>query len=591
MATSIENLQRLLTLEGLDDETRKKLQDQLEIAMDSQQEASTEGDDNEARMNFLMNLNPVDETEDQDVPPHPAPLAAPEHQQHEIVRMELPNVVASSETPQGPVHSALNMPRTSAPPRAQGLNLGDSSHIAASVSSSHLPAPPAPTFPPMVVGMATGQTPAAIAPPTTFTPVQDNVAPGTSSRPIAEMVSRPPHQTSGHEIVDVSEFFNPHLEEPFAILKDHQMLKQTSEAWSNDNLKDLETINLDLWTKIEPDDQVKLAEIALNSLCDRVSVASVGVIMMCAWGVYSVENKANYAMAHLWDFVKTSKSVEYTALPNEITCVALSPNKYYTKEILRGPGGMITASFYCAALLRVFTKDSGSFELALPSLAEQFHNFYEAHPAFQIKVDKRCLEHIRKLFHNRIILRNSLAPFLLAFLELSDNNKGLCKLLYEIHLGFTGMHCYNLAISNAFDLSVPFHTFFGFLNHHQNTTALKKITEIITTYESSKRTDEEKKKTATWIYARIFNSKMFCEIQTKNCRFLTSLLAVMADKLGRSDSKNKHTDIIQIASFVNEHRSDLDEWANRIIKCCNAGVWADIERRNKIFSISTHRKV
>lgn len=341
-------------------------------------------------------------------------------------------------------------------------------------------------------------------------------------------------------------------------------------VWTNEMLKDRKVINLDAWSDAEK--RIGIIKEVLTCLTVQVSTRSVGALMVCAWGLVSSENPNKSVFDGLWECSKARELEEYISLPDGRTS---SSRRNHDQDWIKFASGnrtlnwMRTASFYCAAVLRLITKEHDALVNAWSHLPEHYQRFYQTPMEFNISLDHECLKSVRFVFQNRPIIRNSVAPFLLAFQEVNgEKNRGICEKLFEIHMRYTGLHAYTLFISNASKLGVPYDVFISLLRRRDSKEGLETIKKILEDYESPRLDEGDKKSKCTWIYSRIFDSDMFDSLQTKNCTFLAALLAVIADTTGASGS-GQATKIKQLEWYIGKNKDNLHLWAGRIIAACN----------------------
>ncbi|KAF3568760.1 hypothetical protein DY000_02012437 [Brassica cretica] len=325
----------------------------------------------------------------------------------------------------------------------------------------------------------------------------------------------------------------------------------SASSFFNPHLMKKKVINLDAWNHVRTfEERIQIIREALTSLTTEVSVRSVGALMVCSWGLVSCENPNQSVFGGLWESSKGRELEEYTRLPDGILCKSSRWRSPDNEDLIKftttgnGVNWVRTACFYCAAVLRLATKEHDALVKAW------------------------------RLLQKSTTIHNSVAPFLLAFQELSGSskNRAICKTLFEGHLGFTGLHAYTLFISNASKLAVPHHVFRHVLRHHAAEEGLETIMEILKRYEDPSLDEGDRKSKCTWIYSRIFDSDMFGSLQTKRCVFLAALLAVIADTIGGTSSSGggsgQASNIKQLQGYIQNNQVDLHLWAGRIIAFC-----------------------
>ncbi|KAI9079532.1 hypothetical protein K1719_038504 [Acacia pycnantha] len=227
--------------------------------------------------------------------------------------------------------------------------------------------------------------------------------------------------------------------------------------------------------------------------------------------------------------------------------------------------------------MRLLVKEEDNIINAWKSICERYRNFYKEDIAIKITPDKDAARHIRMVLQNRVIMRGTVGAFLLNGKDVTGQDKGMCRMLYELHMNYTGMHAYNLFLSCANRLKVPVHIFATLLKHPATSEALASITHILVTYEFPEREEAANTIQTTasmWRFARIFDQEIFATLQTKNCAMLASLLAIIASRVGAEGAGNV-TQIRQIAGFVEEQRAFLDKAATKAIEYCMQRRWCD----------------
>ncbi|KAJ0265676.1 hypothetical protein HA466_0019210 [Hirschfeldia incana] len=388
-------------------------------------------------------------------------------------------------------------------------------------------------------------------------------------------MASPPNEPD--DTVSVSCLFNPHLMKQWEALSSFRPKLNTNKVvWTNEMLKDRKVINLEAWNRVGTfEERIQIIREALTCLTVEVSVRSVGALMVCAWGLVSCENPNQSVFGGLWETSKARELEEYTSLSDGVLCKSSrwsSPLDIKFTTTGNALNWVRTACFYCAAVLRLATKEHDALVRAWSGLPEHYQSFYNAPIEFRLSLDHECLKCARRLFQNNTVIRNSVAPFLLAFQDIGgSNNRGICKTLFESHLGYTGLHAYTLFISNASKLAVPHHVFRHVLRHHAAEEGLETIMEILKRYEDPSLDEGDKKSKCTWVYSRIFDSDMFGSLQTNKCKFLAALLAVIADTIGGTSSSSgggRASNIKQLQGYIQNNQDDLHLWAGRIIAFC-----------------------
>ncbi|DAZ90787.1 TPA_asm: nucleocapsid protein [Primula virus 1] len=381
---------------------------------------------------------------------------------------------------------------------------------------------------------------------------------------------------------NVMDFLNSKLKSKYNKLKDIGTGITNLDTWEDTNVLSLEHLSVQGYQKNSIADKVNIVRIGLESLFKEVSALSVGYLIASAWLVKSPEN----SKSHLFKEVKMSgasktlDTLSSTILQseNDVDALVISENSDEDKERFIQEG-----AYLCAAALRLVTKDAENLKNAWNSLRVNYANFYQGEMLLDIVPSVSCIAAVRNLIQNRTIIRNTLAPFLLNIKDLEGQELGICRMLFEIHLSYTGMHSYNLLLVCASSLKTPIQVLFQLLEHPGHSEALKTAEKIMCEYDFP-TVDQRKNalKSSTWKYARIFDSTAFATLQTKNCVQMTSILIMISKKVGTGNSGDP-TKINQASATLNGNSEWLEGVAEKIIDYCRSASWVDAEEISGVF--------
>ncbi|KAK4275834.1 hypothetical protein QN277_018853 [Acacia crassicarpa] len=393
--------------------------------------------------------------------------------------------------------------------------------------------------------------------------------PGKVDKNIQEQVEKP--RTGQPKVQDL---INPALREKYSSLSRLGTGRRSSNTWEDKTMKSMKHIKVTEWYDHNAVSRKEFLEAALGSLTSVVSTSSVGAILVCAWGLVSCKDTTKGVFPKNTGMVSSPTSasqLETRALYTNEAGVAVKLPDVTHPDWERA---VRSGCYLCCSLMRLLVKQEDNIINAWKSICERYRNFYQEDLAIKITPDTDAARHIRMVLQNRVIMRGTVGAFLLNGKDVTGRDKGMCRMLYELHMSFTGMQAYNLFVFCADRLKVPLHIFAPLLQHPATSEALASVAHILVTYEFPK--SEEAAKTiqttaSTWRFARIFDQEIFASLQTKNCPMLVSLLARIAIQVGAGNV----TQIRQMVGFVEEQREFLDKAATKAIEYCIQRRWCD----------------
>lgn len=349
-------------------------------------------------------------------------------------------------------------------------------------------------------------------------------------------------------------------------------MRPSSLDWTDERMSQLAHVNIQVYPELDAQQRTKVLLSGIQSLYLQVTAQSVANLLMAAWGLVSPQNKQVYLFPKV---AMNGPCVDVTELEHRVlvsyegnhgTCLPFpqlwSPHEWNAFER--------TAAYMCAATLRLVTKDEGSLHRSWKSLMRNYRNFYHEEPAFELTPNLDCLKGIRNFLQARRHLKGTIACFLLGFLELEGQGQRLCRTLFETDMAYTGMHSYRLLMSVTEKVEAPLSEVIKVVKHPSFVQALRTIVHIVLKYELPQTVaDKERAMGArTWKYARIFDSDLFADIQTKNCMMLVSVLATIAQKLGVGGDATK---IHGISGYLTNRREEYEKRADVFISIFKSG--------------------
>ncbi|KAK8520323.1 hypothetical protein V6N12_004269 [Hibiscus sabdariffa] len=221
-------------------------------------------------------------------------------------------------------------------------------------------------------------------------------------------------------------------------------------------------------------------------------------------------------------------------------------------------------SYICASALSLVTKSDVNFLQAWEHITSSFNSYYQKDFPMFFKPDANCVKGIRHVIQASSVLKCSVAPFLVGMRDLEEIDQGMCKMLFEQHLAFTGMHAYPLMMNCSEKLGLSTSEVIHLLRHPMTNGAPETIRYIRSHYEFPETAEEKAValKGSLWKYARVFDANKFVAIQTKNCPFLVALLARVAKKI-RVGGPGDITRIHHIAHMKDDEAERIELLASR----------------------------
>ncbi|DAZ90836.1 TPA_asm: nucleocapsid protein [Streptoglossa virus 1] len=336
--------------------------------------------------------------------------------------------------------------------------------------------------------------------------------------------------------------------------------------WYDDKLLEFRSLRLEKF------DQFKLQSTSISVLGDLMSGISertVGNILLLSWNLKSTADGQDVFPSECKgispDFEPVSslsKVVSYKG-----TSIFETPDNINDAELIK------CACYISASLLRLFTKSVRSYEKAIEShIKESYHKFYRTgFPLPTFIPDKKCLEGIAVMFSSHEKFRNTLGKILYHFGDLT-HDKGLCIMLFEQHVGMTGMHAVSLFLRSCAALPATVEELVSALWHRSTKRGLQALIELILRFMKSSEIKTTQSR-QTWRYARLFGNEYFLSLQTRQNVPLVCILAHLCRYLGVAGNQNI-LDIARIQALPDETKIIYQTWAHRIHICFTRSIEA-----------------
>ncbi|DAZ90746.1 TPA_asm: nucleocapsid protein [Luffa virus 1] len=341
------------------------------------------------------------------------------------------------------------------------------------------------------------------------------------------------------------------LDDPGELLPD----AVNEKRWTDNELLIRGGIKIGIYTDTE------LLPMALGfwkMLAQEVSNRSVGYMMILAWNLRSPTSPGD-TVFEPDQYFSSGMDVDVASLSSKIIVSGVKECPAVTEL---DTTELVSAScFIAASLLRLFTKRSDSWEKAYPShLPEGYYKFYkETYPIPSFTPDPACVSAIAQTLQNLPVFSGTLGRFLYHYHSLKGD-KGICTMLFEQHIGLTGMHALNLFIRVVTELHITPMQLASACWHRMTGDAIRKIMHVLTHANKEKGVPGKENERATWRYARIFGHEYFVLLQSKNCKALICVLAYLCELLGQTGNQ----DILNIAAISRipeETRAMYRRWA------------------------------
>ncbi|PSS08315.1 nucleoprotein [Actinidia chinensis var. chinensis] len=309
----------------------------------------------------------------------------------------------------------------------------------------------------------------------------------------------------------------------------------STNEWKDEDLLGKEKLHLVKLEDLETDlDRVAYIQHAIDCLCKQVSRSSVGALITLAWNMVSPDDTRRAVFARNEAYVegvdKAVSTLSKEVIQHSKSAPAYNLPRTYEKR-------RRAVAYVAGSALRLLTKPAENYVNTFGHITRAYRNFYREDFPIEMSLDEKCVTMTKNLLERMNILKNSIIPFLYHFDELEGGDKRMCKTLFEQHLSYTGIHAYPLFLTAAEKLELEANELIALLHNRLTRNAVGVIQHILNEYDFSGER-EGKHAQRTWKYARVFNERVFAELQTKHCAVLVTVLAYLNRMLGTSGGEN-----------------------------------------------------
>ncbi|XP_015895569.2 uncharacterized protein LOC107429404 isoform X1 [Ziziphus jujuba] len=369
---------------------------------------------------------------------------------------------------------------------------------------------------------------------------QSNAQSSASQQDDSFEIVHPNKKQKKEDIFEIPDELLWYVHPRFAGLPRFSLEPESRSDWTDDRLLNLKGIVLRRYDS--PTQLAPIVKEGLASLQGTVTRRTIGAIMVSAWNLYYIP-EGKYVFPEI-PTNTTPDDEEFTAFDQSpITTNPNNPDG--AAEILWPLDDSATCcvgAYVCDCLLRLATKPPSNFLKSWGNIKNRYWDFNKRRFVIRgLNPVEGNLEAVRMVFSYWSPFKETLSRFVYHFNELRGNVKGLARFAFEQHLSLTGLHGYHLFRRVADKLEANQDDLIVALYCTDDHYGLEMIYTIFQNFEGS---NDEKQRRQTWRYARLFDHQMFAHLQTKKCRVLTSILAMILKEIG--DDQGGDGDVSQI---------------------------------------------
>nr|DAZ90759.1 TPA_asm: nucleocapsid protein [Melilotus virus 1_Off] len=208
--------------------------------------------------------------------------------------------------------------------------------------------------------------------------------------------------------------------------------------------------------------------------------------------------------------------------------------------------------FVAASYFRLFTRDASNYAPAGAKIASTFYSMYKQeflienfHPGLPV------IEAVKLYMGSHDLMKNTFYNMLYSG-DVNPHGREIKAFLYRTHVKYTGLHCFTLftRVADAYKLSG--NELANHLNIRKFATELSNIKMLINNCSRCEKGETPK---IMWKYARIFDTRFFSTLQTKNCKEFVATLGFMLQG-GQGGRENE--DVMRIAQIQKLSQNDLN---------------------------------
>lgn len=287
---------------------------------------------------------------------------------------------------------------------------------------------------------------------------------------------------------------------------------------------------------------LKMINEMLKGLSTGMTERIAGYILILVWNMRSESDNSRRIFP---EKSPSNQGIDVEALSHTVVSPpgtipiklsAVGRNSYSLNEYVR------VGCFLAASLLKLFRRTAYSWDKAKFHIQRAYTNYTkEPWPLKDLNIVASHVEKLSHLWEYKTIFRDTLGSILYSIGDLEEG-RGMVTMLFAGHLAYTGMHIVDLFCKAVTGLQCQPTDLMKALHLHTSMykTILDELRIIIESYIGS---EEEDKKRQTFQYARLFDSQMFNNLQSKNCAHLVCILAYLCQQCGSAGTG----DVTQIA--------------------------------------------
>ncbi|XP_008358190.3 uncharacterized protein [Malus domestica] len=310
---------------------------------------------------------------------------------------------------------------------------------------------------------------------------------------------------------------------------------------------------------------LKMINEMLKGLTTGMTERIAGYILILVWNMRSASDNSRRIFP---EKSPSNQGIDVEALshgvvsPRGTTPIKLSAaggNSYSLNECVR------VGCFLAASLLKLFRKPAYSWDKAKYHIQRAYTNYTkEPWPLKDLNVIASHVGTLSLLWERKTIFRDTLGSILYSIGDLEEG-RGMVTMLFAGHLAYTGMHVVDLFCRAVTGLQCQPTDLMKALHTHTSMHKKSILDELRIIIESYIGSEEEDKKRRTFQYARLFDSQMFGNLQSKNCAHLVCILAYLCQQCGSAGTG----DPTQIAVIANIGQGAKDTFKAEAINIYN----------------------
>lgn len=348
----------------------------------------------------------------------------------------------------------------------------------------------------------------------------------------------------------------------------------TQKVWRDSCLRNRPSIHLH---RLNGSNLLELCKDVLTGLTHEMTERRAANIMLLAWNMRRFD-----MVSHVFpvqNLCAAASDIGINTL-NKKVFGKRGTNPYVRPEGIEDDEYVAACAYISASTLRLFSQSVNNYMTAVHEhiLPHMFNTFYNiGFPLTKFKPDKKCIEVLKLIYTTKPVYRNTLAPFLYEFKGLK-HAKGMCQMLYEQDLTFSGIHGVNLYLRACLGLHASLVQLGSCLWHWLTKETLVSLCRICRIYALNPCLENSRE---TWKYAHLYGTGYFPDLHTVKSNFAVCCLAIICKKLGISENQ----DLMLIAQMRNHIFWKLfNVWSTRTVAWFKANASPHLGRPPEISS-------